>query len=292
MGAGTDDTADRAHVRVGEWVFDTRDEGPRGTGRHPVVLLHGFPEDGSCYDRVVPSMHAAGLRTIVPDQRGYSPGARPAGRARERTAYRLGLLVGDVIGLMDELGVAAAHVVGHDWGGAVAWALAGAHPDRVRSLTVLSTPHPTALAHSMVTSRQLLKSWYMVAFQVPWLPEYLLGRTLEKSLRNSGLRSCDVTRYAARLAEPGALTAALGWYRSLPLSGLGHVRACTVPTTYVWGEHDFALGRAAAEQTGAHVVADYRFVVLDAGHWLPENHADEVVELILDRVRSVDAESS
>jgi pimeloyl-ACP methyl ester carboxylesterase len=120
-------------------TFEIRDSGPRDGDA--VVCLHGFPQDGTSYDAVVPRLVERGLRVLVPDQRGYSPGARPPGR----TAYALPALVDDVLALLDQAGVGAAHVVGHDWGGAVAWALAGRHPERVRSLTALSTPHPAAL---------------------------------------------------------------------------------------------------------------------------------------------------
>lgn len=253
-----------------------------------MVLLHGFPQDSSCWDRVAPLLHDAGLRTLAPDQRGYSPQARPAGLS----AYRLDPLAADVIAILDDAEVDRAHVVGHDWGGAVAWHLGAHHPDRVASLTVLSTPHPAALARSMIGSVQPLRSLYILAVQVPVLPELLLSRTLAPTLRLSGLPRGLAEDYARRLSGPGDLRGPLAWYRAAvqrpPWQAAVVLGDSTidVPTTYVWGAHDPALGRAAAEDTGRHVVSDYRFVELDAGHWLPELRPAEVAAAVLDRVRA------
>ncbi|OLT52418.1 alpha/beta fold hydrolase [Cellulosimicrobium sp. CUA-896] len=262
-------------LRRGGLVFDVHDDGP--LDGEPVVLLHGFPEDSSSWSRVVPLLHDAGLRTVALDQRGYSPGARPLARG----AYRLDFLVQDVLALLDRTG--PAHVVGHDWGGVVSWALAAWAPARVRSLTVLSTPHPGALSRSLVRSNQGLRSLYVAVLQLPALPEALLGRALPSLLRRSGVPGEDADRYAARMRDPGALRAALHWYRALPLSRTP-VADVTVPTTYVWGARDPALGRRAAEDTERFVRAPYRFVELDAGHWLPEVAVDDVAGAVTDRV--------
>ena len=178
------------------------------------------------------------------------------------------------------------HLVGHDWGGAAAWATASLHVDRVASLTALSTPHPGALAWSVTHSRQGLKSWYMAAFQLPWLPERMVSRSLRGNLVKTGLPAPVADEYAGRLADPAALAGALGWYRGIPASRQDHIGRTTVPTTYAWGRKDFALGRAAAEATARFVTAAYLFVELEAGHWLPERHPDEVAALVLDRVTS------
>jgi len=258
-------------------LLDVRDTGP--AGGEPVVLLHGFPQDRTSWDRVLPPLHAAGLRTLVPDQRGYAAGPRPRGRA----AYRLELLAGDVVALLDAAGLPRAHVVGHDWGGIVGWALASAHPERVATLTVASTPHPRALVRSLVRSPQALRSAYVGLFQLPRLPEALLGPRLEHLLLRSGLPAADAARYAARMQEPGALTGALNWYRALPLSRL-RPGPVGVPTTYAWGREDVALGRRAAELTARHVTGPYRFEELAAGHWLPETRPAELARLIAERI--------
>lgn len=264
--------------RRGGLVFEVSDEGP--PDGDPVVLLHGFPQDATTWKRVAPQLHAAGLRTLAPDQRGYSPGARPS----SRSAYQMSELVADVIALLDAAELDRAHVVGHDWGGAVAWAVANGHRDRVASLTVLSTPHPGAMLTAMRSSSQALKSWYMFLFQLPWLPEVVAGPRMKESLTSSGLPDQDAEHYAARLAAPGALTAALNWYRGMPWSLRSPGGRIRVPTTYVWGSRDFALGRKAAELTQRYVAADYRFEELDAGHWLPEKHPDQVADLVIERV--------
>ncbi len=185
--------------------------------------------------------------------------------------------------LLDDRGLARAHVVGHDWGGAVAWALAAWHPDRVASLTVLSTPHPAAMVRAMA-GEQALASWYVAAFQLPVLPEAVLPRVLPRLLRSSGLPDEVADRYARRLGTVGARRAALDWYRAIPLSRR-QVGDVEVPTTYVWGEQDPALRRRAAELTGRHVHAAYRFEALRAGHWLPETRPAEVAAAVVERVR-------
>ncbi|GAA4404435.1 alpha/beta fold hydrolase [Fodinibacter luteus] len=265
-------------------LLPVHDEGPRDG--EVVLLLHGFPQDASCWHAVVPHLHEAGLRTLAPDQRGYVPSARPEGRG----GYDVDTLVGDALAVLDALGAGRAHVVGHDWGGVLAWHLAARHPHRLASATVLSTPHPGAYAEAMVRSLQPLRSWYTLAVQVPLLPELLLSRTLPAALRAGGLPERDAVRYAARLSSPGDLTGPLEWYRAAGRRALllrstdpGPV---TVPTTYAWGRRDPALGRRAAERTRRHVRGPYRFVELDEGHWLPERRPGEVADAVLDRVRS------
>ncbi|KRE56464.1 alpha/beta fold hydrolase [Phycicoccus sp. Soil748] len=292
-------------------TFDVTDAGPSGgpADRPVAVLLHGWPQDRSAWAPVTSRLVAQGVRVLAPDQRGYSPGARPRGAA----AYRMSQLVADVLALVDASGAPRVHLVGHDWGGAVAWAFAERHPDRLHSLTVASTPHPDAMAWALRHGDQALKSWYMLAFQVPVLPEAFLRRRLPSVLRGTGLPPEQVQRYVARFREPGAASGGLAWYRALRprlprlqpsdlhpshlwarLAGgakghgpdHGFASPVRVPTTYLWGRHDPALGRAAAERTARCVGPDYRFVELDAGHWLPESHPDEVAAAVLDRVRA------
>ena len=266
-------------------VFDVRDGGP--PDGEPVVLLHGFPQDASAFDRLAPGLHSAGLRTLAPDQRGYCASARPPGRS----AYRLRAVVDDVLALLYDAGLRSAHIVGHDWGGGVAWALAAWHPERVRTLTALSTPHPAAMQRSLLTSDQGLRSYYVALFQVPVLPERMLlagdGAALRRSLLRGGLPPEAVDRYVARMREPGALTAALNWYRALPMSLRDRVGTVRVPTLHVWSTGDAFLGRAATELTARHVDAPYRLEVLeDVPHWIPELAADRTAELVTAHVKA------
>ena len=266
-------------------TLTVRDAGPAAG---PAVLcLHGFPQDGSAYDAVVPLLVAGGARVLVPDQRGYSPGARPAGRA----PYRLGELVGDVLALLDAAGLTTAHVVGHDWGGVVAWALAAAAPQRVDALTVLGTPHPAALRASLPRSTQALRSSYMAAFQVPRAPEALLtarrGAVLRAALLRSGLPREHAERYAARMLEPGALTAALAWYRALvlrPASPMDAVGAVRVPTTLLHATRDPFFAPSAVRTSGDHVRAPFERREVAVGHWVPELAPAEVARAVLDRL--------
>jgi pimeloyl-ACP methyl ester carboxylesterase len=260
-------------------VFDVDDSGPLDG---PVVLLlHGFPADRSCWDGVTPGLNAAGFRTLAPDQRGYSTGARPW----RRTAYRSAELVHDALAVIDASGAEKVHVVGHDWGGFVAWALAEAAPERVERLTVVSTPHPRALRRSLLTSDQLLRSAYIGFFQLPVVPERVLSGRLAAMLTTSGLPAGVAHRYAQRMREAGALRGGLSWYRGAWLPGGPRVAdrdgRTHVPTTYVWGRRDAALGPRAARLTGDQVAAPYRFVDLDENHWIPEVAPDALVREVL-----------
>lgn len=267
-------------------VFDVHEGGP--ADGEPILLLHGFPETSTCWRLVAPQLHQAGYRTIAVDQRGYSPGARP----RRRRDYRVTELVADAVAVVDQVvGTdAAVHVVGHDWGAIVAWGLAQQQPERVRSLTAVSVPHPGAFLSSLVRSAQGLKSWYMLAFQLPVLPERLTSREgglTEKQLRASGMSTDDVQRVRDEVVATGALPFALNWYRALPFNDPRAMRTrVAVPTTMVWSDDDIALGRHGAEHTARWVDADYRFVELSGvSHWIPTQAPDRLVEAILGRVR-------
>ena len=275
-------------VPVGELEFDVRVGGP-AEGR-PVLLLHGFPQHSGMWDRVSERLHEAGLRTFAPDQRGYSPGARPEGS----DAYRMPHLVGDVLGLLDALELPTVDLVGHDWGSVVAWHVAGRHPERLRSLTALSIGHPAAYAKALKTSLdQQKRSAYLLLFRLESdKPERVLraddGRRLRAAFSGSGLDDAGIASYVDPLvADPTKLTTALNWYRAMgsrDRDGLGDV---PVPTTYVWGDEDLAQGHKAAEQTRQHVTGPYRFVPLQGrSHWLPDETPDVVADAVLDRIRS------
>nr|MDQ2728212.1 alpha/beta fold hydrolase [Actinomycetota bacterium] len=223
--------------------FDVVDSGP--PDGPPVILLHGFPANPRSWERVTPALVGSGHRVLVPAQRGYSPGARPP----RRRDYRVGELVDDVLALADQAGLDRFAVAGHDWGAVVAWSLAARCPERISAVAALSVPHPGAVRQALAGT-QLARSWYMVFFQLPALPERILSAPLAaRILERSGLDAELAVDYVNYLRAPGALTAAVNWYRALPFEAVagdqpGPVR---VPTLYVWSTNDPFLGRRGAE---------------------------------------------
>jgi pimeloyl-ACP methyl ester carboxylesterase len=279
--------AELLRVDVGDLTFDVRADGPQD-GR-PVLLLHGFPQTSGCWAAVTPLLTRAGLRTYAPDQLGYSPGARPD----EVQAYSTQNLTQVTADLMTALNLPRADVVGHDWGANVAWALAAWHPDRVRSLTAVSVPHPTAFtAAYRADPEQRERSGYIHLFWQEGKAEEVLladgGRRLRRILvgadRSTGVTEEAADEYLAALSAPGALTAALNWYRAM--RGGERVEPVGVPTTYVWSSGDLAIGRTAAEACGGYVTGDYRFVELPGSHWIPEQAPQELAAAVLDRIAS------
>jgi len=273
-----------SQVHHGPYTFDVIDSGPAdGT---PVVLLHGFPQRATSWNAVSEHLHAAGLRTYALDQRGYSPGARPD----SRFGYKVTDLVADVKALIDEIGT-PVHLTGHDWGSAVAWAVAANHPESIRSLTAVSVAHPGAFFKSMYSSSQILKSSYMLLFQLPWLPEWLLSRRNgpgEKLLRAAGMTRPMIETYRAEIVDAGALKGGLGYYRSVPVSVGGLGRRVSVPTTYVWSDGDTALVRRGAELTPQFVTGPYELEVYEgASHWIPDERPADLAASIVKRVESV-----
>ncbi|MFC9790227.1 alpha/beta fold hydrolase [Rhodococcus sp. NPDC127528] len=274
-------TATTATVAVGDYTFRVTTAGP--ADGPTVLMLHGFPETAACWRPVTPALTAAGLRVIAPDQRGYSPGARPIGVEN----YAIDNLVGDVVGLLDALGIDAAHLVGHDWGAAVAWAVAAGHPDRVRTLTAVSVPHPAAFGWALrEDDDQRQRSAYITVFRHGDSAERALLADDAHRLRAvfGGVDSALVEVHVRALTEPGALTAALSWYRAMGHE-FGDIPPVTVPTTYVWSDGDEALGRAGAERCGEFVDAPYRFVELaGVSHWIPEQAPDALAEAVLAQI--------
>ena len=266
-------------VELDGLAFDVDVDGP-GDGP-TAVLLHGFPQDRRSWREVRRRLHPLGVRTVAFDQRGYAPTARPADDA----AYTLDRLAGDVVGVADALGLERWHVVGHDWGGAVAWALGSRAPRGLASVTSLSTPHPSAMAWAVRHADQARRSRYMRLFASSAGPRVLGGAGalgLRGLFAGSGLRASLAGPYVQRArSDPGWLDAALAWYRANSVATPGVVGSVALPTLFAWGDADPALGAAAAYRTGHHVDGPYRFEVLPgAGHWLPELAADAVARLV------------
>jgi pimeloyl-ACP methyl ester carboxylesterase len=274
----------RLEIGVGRFTFDALAVGP--TDGEPVLLLHGFPQSSHEWRAQLGALGAAGYRAVAPDQRGYSPRARPVGVEH----YRIEPLVADVLGMADQLGADRFHLVGHDWGAAVAWHVAGRHPQRLRSLTAVSVPHPAAFADALRGDDQQQRSSYVDVFRQEGKAEALLledeGARLRAMLAGTGLNG-DVDEYVRRMREPGAMTAALNWYRAADISSLEGLGPVTAPTMYVWSTADIALGRGGAEATVDHVEGPYRFEVLEGvSHWIPEEAADDLNRLLLDHLSS------
>jgi len=262
-------------VRAG-LAFDVHDDGPRDG--EPVVLLHGFPQTGVIWGALAARLQAAGYRTLAPDQRGYSPGARPRGVR----PYALPELLADALALVDAATDGRAHLVAHDWGAGVAWALAARHPDRVATLTSLSSPPPQALLRGLLRPRQALAAWYIAVIAIPGLVERVHARrpdVLVRLLERSGQTRTAAERDVA--VDRATLTAMLNWYRAMPFGGRdpGLVGA---PVLYVWGSADNALLRPTAERIPQWVPGPLTYVELPgANHWLPEQNVDEVAPLLL-----------
>jgi pimeloyl-ACP methyl ester carboxylesterase len=276
---------DSIEIPVGALTFDGLAAGPEAG--EPAVLLHGFPQTSRAWVPQVEALGAAGYRAVAFDQRGYSPRARPA----EVEAYRSPELIADVIGVADALGMDRFHLVGHDWGGAVAWQVGGRHADRLHTLTVVSTPHPAAMRLALdgeLGGDQPQRSSYFEIFRDPTSQDQFLANDalgLKNLYMISGMPEGKAGPYLEALGTPEALGAALNWYRAADLTLTDGLGAITLPTMYVWSTEDPALGREAAEATGRFVEGTYRFEVLEGvGHWVSEQVPERLNELLLDHL--------
>lgn len=271
--------------------LDVRTAGP--VGGPPVLLLHGFPEFWFGWHRQIAPLAAAGCRVLVPDQRGYGTSDKPRGAAN----YGLDRLAADAATLARLGAGGAVHLVGHDWGGLVAWWTAVSYPDLVASLTIVNAPHPVAFRRYLATHpSQRRRSRYIAFFQLPWLPEALLGAAGGRRLRETLVRTSrpgtfsagDLASYAEAWRRPGALTGSLNWYRALRRARPEprpdpRVRA---RTRVLWGTRDRFLEAGLAEASlefcdrGSHRLFD------GASHWLQHERPAEIVEEIIGQVRA------
>ena len=226
--------------------FVTQGEGPL------VVLLHGFPEFWYSWRHQIPAL-AQHFRVVAPDLRGYNDSEKPPGVAN----YHIDTLAADVVGLIHAFGEEKAIIIGHDWGGGIAWVFAAAYPQATEKLIVLNCPHPAAFQHHLKTNwRQLRRSWYMFFFQIPWLPEFGIRLNLrwfvEKAFRGMAIRKevftdDELQKYTEALQKSGALTAAINYYRAAFRERMRHGERAfdkiKCPTLLIWGEEDTALGK-------------------------------------------------
>ena len=253
-----------------------------------VVLLHGFPETGASWHRQIGPLVEAGYRVVAPDQRGYGTSDKPRGVA----AYRLDELVADLIGLIGACGRERASVVGHDWGGIVAWAAIRRHPERFDRAVIVNAPHPAVLRQALRSDLgQLRRSWYIFAFQLPGLPEWLLKRNnfraleqaLLKTSRPGAFEPVEISRYQLAWSQPGSIEAMVNWYRAAFRSPTPPppVTAIKVPTRIIWGVQDSALGVGLARSSYAQCQDATIEWVNDATHWVIHEQPERVNRLIL-----------
>lgn len=269
-------------VSAGGLRFRTLTSGPQ-TGPL-VLLLHGFPQSSRCWTNALTTLGDAGFRAVAPDQRGYSPDACPEGV----DSYRISAVMSDASRMATALGHRRFHVIGHDWGGTVAWSLGAHQPQRIISLTALSTPHPASLLRSARSLGQSARLAYVPVMQTPRIAEtafwLLRGRVAEQALVATGLPRELARRDIDHMLDVGP-SGALNWYRALRLPSDQRTGSVSVPTLYVWGNRDPAVGRVAAEDTEHHVSAPYHFVELEGGtHWIPDLHWHDIDDLVLDHL--------
>lgn len=271
-------------VTTGGFAFQGVAAGP--VDGRLVLFLHGWPQSSFEWRFQMAALAEAGYRAVAFDQRGYSPGARP----QEVEAYGVKHLMADVLAVADDMGGHQFDVVGHDWGAALAWQLAARHPERVRTLTAVSVPHPKAFSKAMLSSDQAVRSAYMLAFrQTPGVAEKGLLAMSGAALKAiySGLDDDAVDRYVA-LMQDGALRGGLCWYQAIGKDDVDDVGPVTVPTLFVWSTDDPAIGRKAAELCAEHVDGPYRFEVLEGvDHWVPEKAADDLSRLLIEHLSTL-----
>ena len=260
-----------------------------GSGDELVILLHGFPEFWYSWRHQLPAL-GEHWHVIAPDMRGYNLSDKPA-RVED---YRVDVIVDDIIGLIDHFGVQKAAIVGHDWGASVAWRVAQTYPERISRLVVMQVP-PAAVWRENMSLRQLRRSWYMFFFQLPGLPEWMvtrknfaaIDRTFTDSVgRNGTFSTADIENYKEALRQPGAITAAINYYRA----NIGRLASrktkktspniderTRVPTLFIFAEQDFAIIPDTVRGTENYVDAPYREVrIPDSGHWVQNEAAEEV----------------
>src|SRR5882757_2416773 len=251
-----------------------------------VLLLHGFAESMHCWQAQVAALAAAGYRAVAPSQRGYSPGARPD--VSDTANYHIDRLMDDAMAIVAACGYGERrfHLIGHDWGGSIAWSLADRLPQRLASLTVLSRPHPNAFnrALQLPDGEQAHRSRHHKAFLEPGAADVVLAddsKWLRERLAAAGVPAAAIEQHLGVLGNKDAMEAALAWYRARGAIR-GPLGIIDVPTLYIWGDADDTVGRIAAEGTKDFVSASYRFEVLPGvGHFAADQAPERVNQLLL-----------
>jgi len=257
-----------------------------------VMLLHGFPEFWYGWHRQIEPLANAGFRVIVPDQRGYNLSSKPTGTA----AYTIPELASDVIAIADQLNQQKIFLAGHDWGAAVAWSTALLYPERVAKLVVLNVPHPSVMRRYLSTHlSQMLRSWYIFFFQIPWLPEAFFSafqfRTGTRALIGSScpgtFSPTDLTQYREAWSQPGAVTHMINWYRALFRYRVKFPdRTVRVPIRILWGELDAFLLTDMARESLRYCTNAELFTFPDATHWLQHEEPVKISQNLIEFFRS------
>lgn len=249
----------------------------------PIILLHGFPETSRLWEGILISLASRGYRCLAPDQRGYSPGARP----KDIKSYRINEIASDVVALADAVGFQKFHLVGHDWGSGCGWTVVELYPERVNSWSALSIPHMAAFSIAKKTDPdQKKRSWYMDFFQIPVIPETFFGFTVTGKRPSLWKFSSDeeVADYLSVFRKFDGRRATINWYRAnkeLPVQ-YGNV---SLPTIFIWGNQDIAIGRAGVEMTKQYMKGEYSAIELDAGHALVQEKFERVKDEILNHIQ-------
>lgn len=276
-------------IRVGAIQLNVVDSGPV-SGPHaelPLLFLHGFPDFHYGWRKQLPFFEERGYRVIAPDQRGYNLSDKPS----SIDAYNLDVLGQDLINLLDELKIDKAVVIGHDWGGGTAWWLAHHHPERVKALIIINMPHPEVFKNYLRHNRaQLRKSWYMLAFQLPVIPEWFVSRAkwvhfaegVKGGARRGAFTEQDLQKYIKAWSQPGAFTGMVNWYRAAfrkPPKPFPET-AVKPPVLIIWGVDDQYIEAEQADISLERCQQGRLVKIKHAGHWVAQEEPDQVNDLI------------
>ncbi|MFC2998124.1 alpha/beta hydrolase [Acinetobacter sichuanensis] len=262
-------------------TFDVIDSGP--LDGKPFVMLHGFPETNEIWRETSEILNSHGYRTYAVNQRGYSLTAQP----KKTSDYKSSLLVEDINTLLDIIGQ-SVYLVGHDWGAIIAWDIARKYPQKIKHLIAISVPHRAAVLRSMLTSNQIIKSYYIWLFQLPLISELLFEefpKLSESLLRNTGMNAQQILDFRQRMIKEKRIHYAIKWYKALPyelnLKLMGNIK---IPALFIWGKYDAAVSKRSVELNHRYMNSQYKEVILDENHWIPVQSYVLLTKHILDTI--------
>jgi pimeloyl-ACP methyl ester carboxylesterase len=268
-----------ADISVDELTFTCRISGMENTG-DAVILLHGFPETSRMYYDLIPVLVSEGFKVVAPDQRGYSPGARPS----KISDYSIDKLSQDVLNIADAFQFEKFHLIGHDWGSAVGWVTVAFHSDRIISWTALSVPHLDAFFEAINNdTEQKRKSQYIKFFRKPFLPEFYFSIFGYKYLKDIWRKSSEpeIEKYLEVFKKKGALKSSLNWYRANMNNENKRIGDITTPTLIIYGLKDMAIGEKSVDESEKYLKGDYNIEKLESGHWLIQESFEAVSKSIM-----------